>query len=100
MKINLNFNLTNLEGKEIEGDNNVGKLVANLLASSSEGKAIKLFEWAMILYKGDELILDTTDKDFLYSFIDTSKQLTNLAKAQIMLAIKKAENEEETKKKK
>ncbi len=100
MKINLNFNLTNLEGKEIEGDNNAGKLLANLLAGSSDGKSIKLWEWALKLYKGEELDLDTTDKDVIYAFIETSKQMSNLAKAQMMLAIKDAENKEENKKQK
>lgn len=99
LKINLDFQLKNLEGNEIEGaEAHVGKLVANMLASSTEGKAIKMLDWALTLYRKEVIELDTTDKDFLVSFIETSKALTNLGKAQILTVIKKAEAAEEEKK--
>lgn len=40
MEINLNKNFVNLDGKEIE-NNNIGKLVAELLAQSTKGDCLK-----------------------------------------------------------
>jgi len=54
MKLNFNFNLTDLDGKELEGAN-AGKLLANTLIQQTKGDAVKYWEWALALNKGDIL---------------------------------------------
>jgi hypothetical protein len=69
MKLNFNFNLTDLEGKDLlERDGskvNAGKLLANSLVQQTKGDAIKYFEWALALNKGEILDLDTSDQEDL-----------------------------------
>ena len=83
MKINLNKNLLDLEGKDLP-DSNLGKLVGQLLSQSNEGDALKLWDWARKLYSGKELDLDPSDTQTFEAFIKANKSLTVLAKAQIL----------------
>lgn len=83
MKINLNKQLKDLSGKEMEGSN-MGQLLSQILASASEKQnAVKMYYWATKLYAGEELDLDPIDTDILKSFVENNEQLTVLAKAQI-----------------
>lgn len=83
MKLNLNHNLLGLDGQEI-ADSNLGKLVANVLATTNKGDAAKMWHWALKLHAGEELELDPTDAETLKSFIKENEQLTVLAKAQFL----------------
>ena len=83
MKINLNKNLLDLEGKDLP-DSNLGKLVGQLLSQANEGDALKLWDWARKLYAGKELDLDPSDTQTFEAFIKNNKSLTILAKAQIL----------------
>ena len=84
MKINLNKQLKDLSGKEMEGAN-MGQLLSQILASAStKENAVKMYYWATKLYAGEELDLDPTDTGVLKSFVESSEQLTVLAKAQIL----------------
>lgn len=87
MKINLNKNFVNLDGKEIE-NNNIGKLVAELLAQSTKGNCLKFWDWAIKLNSGKGLDLDPSDAQTFKSFIENSENLVVLAKAQILSLIK------------
>jgi len=51
MKIDLNFNLLDLDGNIIENAN-AGKVIANSLVQQSKGDALKFWEWALALNKG------------------------------------------------
>jgi uncharacterized protein YecA (UPF0149 family) len=82
-KINLNKAITDLDGKDIEGSN-LGKLVAQMLASASRGDALKYMAWALKLHAGEELELDPSDKETLKNFIKDHEQLTVLSKAQML----------------
>lgn len=84
-KVDLNKAIKDLDGKEIEGSN-LGKLVAQMLASSNKGDALKYMAWAMKLHSGEALELDPTDKDVLKNFIKDHEQLTILSKAQMLEA--------------
>lgn len=81
MKLNFNFNLVDLDGKEIE-NGNVGKILANNLINQTKGDAVKYWEWALALNKGDILDLDTSDQETLKTFIKDSEILPVLTKAQ------------------
>ncbi len=83
MKLNFNFNLTDLDGKELEGAN-AGKLLANTLIQQTKGDAVKYWEWALALNKGDILDLDTSDQETLKTFVKDSETITVLGKAQLL----------------
>ena len=82
-KINLNKAITDLDGKDIEGSN-LGKLVAQMLVSSSKGDALKYMAWALKLHAGESLELDPSDVETLKNFIKDHDQLTILSKAQML----------------
>jgi hypothetical protein len=83
MKINMNKVILGLDGKEIEGTH-LGKIVAQTLAGSSKGDALKFFTWAQKLYAGEELDLDPSDTETLKNFIKEAESLTILTKAQAL----------------
>ena len=88
MKLDFNFNLTDLDGKELEGAN-AGKLLANTLIQQTKGDAVKYWEWALALNKGDILDLDSSDQETLKNFVKDSETITVLAKAQVLNVFKK-----------
>ena len=83
MKLDFNFNLTDLDGKELENAN-CGKLLANTLIQQTKGDAVKYWEWALALNKGEVLDLDTSDQETLKTFVKDSETITVLAKAQLL----------------
>lgn len=88
MKIDLNFNLIDLDGKAITNAN-AGKLVANSLVQQTKGDALKFWDWAVALNKGEMLDLDTSDQETFKNFIKDSEAITILSKAQILHKLKK-----------
>lgn len=88
MKLDFNFNLTDLDGQPIENAN-AGKLLANTLAQQSKGDALKFWEWALALNKGDVIDLDTSDQNTLKTFVKESDVLTIFAKGQMLQVFKK-----------
>lgn len=88
MKLDFNFNLTDLDGKEIDGAN-CGKLLANTLIQQTKGDAVKYWEWALALNKGEVLDLDTSDQETLKNFIKESEAVTVLGKAQLLAVLSK-----------
>jgi hypothetical protein len=88
MKLNFNFNLTDLDGKELK-DGNAGKVLAQSLINQTKGDAVKYWEWALALNKGDILDLDTSDQETLKNFVKDSETITVLAKAQVLNVFKK-----------
>jgi hypothetical protein len=87
MKLDFNFLLQDLDGKEIENAN-AGKLIANCLAIGSKGDPLKFWSWAQKLQKGIELDLDPSDEKTLKGFIEENEGLTVLAKGQILAVFK------------
>ena len=82
-KIDLNKAIKDLDGKEIEGSN-LGKLVAQMLASANKGDALKYMSWALKFHEGTSVELDPSDVETLKNFVKDNEQLTNLSKAQIL----------------
>jgi len=87
MKIDLNFALKDLNGVDLK-EANAGKLVAQSLAASSKGDALKFWDWALKLNKGDKIDLDPSDSKTFREFVEHNEGFTTLAKAQILLALK------------
>ena len=88
MKLNFNFNLVDLDGKEIDNAN-AGKLIANSLVQQSKGDALKFWEWAVALNKGEVLDLDSSDQETFKNFIKDNENFAIIAKAQILHKLKK-----------
>lgn len=90
----LDFNVTlkGLDGQEVKDEKGesipVGKLLANQLAFTNKGDALKMFHWAQKMYAGETLDLDKSDESTLKEFIKNNEQLTVLAKAQILNVFK------------
>lgn len=88
MKIDLNFNITELDGKEIPNAN-AGKLVAQTLVQGTKGDALKFWDWAVALNKGEVIDLDSSDQETFKNFVKDSEALPIISKAQILQALKK-----------
>lgn len=83
-KIDLNFDLQDLNGNPVQGNPNAGQFVAGLLMSQTKGEAIKFFDWAMSLNKKEPITVDDSDFSKIKSLINDSEHATLLAKAQIL----------------
>ena len=89
MKLNLNYQIKDLTGKVILGEQaNASKALAGALAGANKGNAAKLMDWAIKFWNGKILEIDKTDKEFLEAFIETCETLTALAKVSILNSIK------------
>jgi hypothetical protein len=88
MKIDLNCNLLDLEGQEVE-NTNAGKLVAQTLVQGTKGDALKFWDWAVALNKGEVLDLDSSDQETFKNFVKDNESITIFAKAQILQKLKK-----------
>lgn len=88
-KVNLNFNLKNLDGDEVVPTMNAGKLVAQTFANDLKGDALKLYTWAVELNAGNELSLDGSDFETFRNYIKTTDRLTAIAKGQIIQELNK-----------
>lgn len=86
--LDFNVALKGLDGKELKDEKDqpitIGKMLANQIAFSGKGDALKLFNWAQKMYAGEALDLDQTDTDTLKALIKDNDQLTILAKAQLL----------------
>ncbi|HXP52191.1 MAG TPA: hypothetical protein VN922_19700 [Bacteroidia bacterium] len=88
--INLNKPLLDLDGAEIPNAN-IGKAVAAQLAGSNKGEALKFYDWAVAMHKGEDLSVDKSDFKKIYDFIKDSDVFTNILKAQAIQILDAAE---------
>lgn len=88
MKLDFNFNLVDLDNNPIDNAN-AGKLIANSLVQQSKGDALKFWEWALALNKGEVLDLDSSDQETLKNFVKDSENFAIIAKAQLLKVFKK-----------
>jgi uncharacterized protein YecA (UPF0149 family) len=96
MKLNFNRALVDLDGNNIPASN-LGKLLAQLMASQTKGDPFKFWEWSMAMHKGEVIDLDTSDQKTLQEFIKSNEQLTILAKAQALQIFEEKEEKEKNK---
>lgn len=76
----------------------INKMLATNLSQSPKG-GMKLFHWALDLYKEGKLTLDKTDRDALKAEID-GMQISNLVKGRAITVIEDAEKAAEEQEKK
>jgi cytochrome c-type biogenesis protein CcmH/NrfG len=96
IKINLNKPFTNLEGTAIpetqDGKTltNQGKSLAQYMAQTNKGNAIKLLALAIDLHKTGEIEVDEADFKTIRDMVESNEQYSNLVKAQIMKELDEA----------
>jgi len=91
--INFDIPLLTLDGtpfKNGDKDFTLGSVLAPIIAQSTKGDALKLFGWALSLYKKESLNLDQSDQNTMRDFIKNSEHLTILAKAQLLNTLDKS----------
>lgn len=84
MKLDFNQPIVGLDGIVIEGSN-MGKILADQLVISTKGNALKYWEMALKLHRGEEVDLDQADQTMVKDFIEKHESLPNLTKAQLLL---------------
>lgn len=94
MKLDFNLPIVGLDGTVIEGSN-MGRILADQLAISAKGNALKYWEMATRLYKAEVIDLDQSDQTAVKEFIEKHESLPNLTKAQLLLVF--IETEKKTK---
>lgn len=91
IRIDLNFPLKGLDGKELEGQNaniNASMLLGNQIASTNKSADIlKWMGWAQSLYNLKPIDVSEHERDEIKKFVSESQTLTILAKHQIIAAI-------------
>lgn len=91
--LDFNVALLGLDGKPVQDETaqqiTLGKMLANQIAFSGKGDALKLFGWAQKMYAGETLDLDATDTETLKTLVKDNEQLTILAKAQLLKVFSK-----------
>lgn len=83
MKLDFNFNLLDLDGKELK-DANAGKILANALIQQTKGDSVKIWELALSLNKGEIVDLDSSDQELVKTFIRDTETLNVIAKGQLL----------------
>lgn len=85
--INLNVPLVTMEGTT-SPDTTLCKILADTIATETEGKTLKLFGWYKTLQAGEPLQLDDADLQDLRTLVDTNKRLYLYVKGQILDVLK------------
>jgi hypothetical protein len=83
MKLDFNFSLVDLDGKELR-DANAGKVLANALIQQTKGDSVKIWELALALNKGEIVDLDSSDQELVKTFIRDTETLNVIAKGQLL----------------
>ena len=95
MKLDFNKPLLLLTGQQSQ--ENLGKILADLLVSETKGDVFKYYDWAKTLYQGEPVDLDRADQSTVKDFIKNSDKLIILAKAQMLQVFDDAEKKSEKK---
>lgn len=101
MKIKFDFQLTDINGNQVEGESHAGKILASLLYRSNLGDSIKFASWALELYKPPhEIEITVTEKEILTGWLNTinkdPRSMVNIQNgilAQFVNAIEKQANQ-------
>ena len=83
-KIDLNFELKDLNGNALQGISIAGQFIANLLVGETQGDAVKFFDWAITLNKKEPINVDDADFTKIKELVRNSEKITILAKAPIL----------------
>jgi len=82
-----NFKELDSNGNETTVDVSLSKTLANALSQAQSKDSMKVWDWAMSLYKGEVLELDDSDVSTLKEIVNTL-QMQNIVKGQILKVFK------------
>lgn len=89
MKLNFDFQIKALDGKEFKGDeSNAAKILGSMLSALNKGNSMKLWDWAQTIWNKKDLEIDKTDSEVLKALIENSESLPVITKAQLIERIK------------
>ena len=90
MKLNLDKQFVNLVGEPLPAK--MDDTLANVLALSSIGDPNVMIKWATDLLNNGEIEISETEAQFITWLIKNSRNLTNLAKSQLLEEIERVTN--------
>lgn len=94
IKIDLNFQLKNLDGSQMIGPGgNAAKNTAEVLSKSVSGNSAKIMVWSYDLYKNGFIEIEKHEKEILINLIEGSQFLFAIAKDQIVKAVERSVEE-------
>ncbi len=82
--INLNFDLKDLDGVNLQPESNAGKVLAGIMMSEVKGDAVKYFDWAMTLNQKKPIQVDDSDFIKLKELVLNREGIYLLARAQYL----------------
>lgn len=87
MKLDFSGCFKNLDGTDMVQDGEfimLKKVLGNVLGNAINGDPVKLYDWALKLYKTGELDIDRSDWATLKKFVIDTEKLANILKAQLL----------------
>ena len=75
--------LTDLSGKEMK-EHKKNEVLSTMLAGLPKGNAVKLYGWAMDIYRTGSVTVDKADMILLKELIENCETFTVLTKAQLL----------------
>lgn len=86
MKLNLNKPFVDQSGSALDSelDLPMDKFLSRALGVHNGGDPVKLWDWAVSLFKNGEIDIDKSDKEVLLTFVRENKSFNNLVKAQLI----------------
>jgi hypothetical protein len=81
VNLKFDFPIVDLDGKEIEKS---GKMVAAILMGEKQGDAVKYFDWALKVNKGEELSVDDSDFNKIKEIVTKTEVVFIIVKGQLL----------------
>jgi len=82
-KLDFNKPLANLDGTARE-DVNLGKVLAEIMASENKQDFLKFMNWALKIYNKESIEVDPSDEQLLKDYIKNHENMTILLKFRLM----------------
>ena len=89
MQLKLNTPLLDIDGKPAENlTDSLGQVLSRFLALDAKSEdPVKYYGWAIKLRADEAIDLDRSDEDAFKAFVKTNPSITNLVKAQVLIAL-------------
>lgn len=84
MKLDLNKPFLQLDGTEFPDKPTLGKNLSNILVSGTKEDALKFYDWAVKLHKGEPIDVDKSDLKKIREFVENHETMIILMKAQVL----------------
>ncbi len=88
--LNLDFPIMDLDEKEF---NRAGKVLGQILCAETGGDALKYYDWAREIYKGQPIKVDDSDFRTIKAFVENNTKMMNIVKGQIIKYLETVKDE-------